>query len=303
MSTASVVVIGNFDGVHLGHRALIATARKEAQLKQHRCVVLTFWPHPHAIIRSGTPLELLHTENERRDALKSTGVDDVMMIPFTRDLSFLSWSDFIDTVLLRQTTPEAVFVGSDFRFGKNREGTAAGLKDYLKNRCPVTIVNKTQHHESDISSSRIRELIRTGHMTAATELLGAQYSIEGFVQHGDGRGKSIGFPTANLAIETTSYGQKLVPAEGVYFSCTELQGTSLPSITNVGRRPTFHQSQAAPLIETHILNFNDDIYGRKIRVQFHDRLRNEKKFNGKDALVTQLNADIAAAKQFWHVPN
>jgi len=287
---APVVTIGNFDGVHLGHQAILATLRSRADARRGTAVVVTFDPHPQKVLHpEGAPL-LIATPEQKVRWLAGTGVDRLVIVPFTAALAGLEPADFVDQVLLRDLTACEVHVGRNFRFGRGRSGDIVTLEDLgLTRGFRAEAVAGVRLEGTRISSSRIREALARGDVELAARLLGRAEEIEGVVVPGQGRGRTLGIPTANLRAAN-----ELVPSSGVYATRLVLDGTARPAVTNIGTRPTFPGAGAA--LETHVLDFDGDLVGRPVALRFIARLRDERRFATPADLVRQIHDDIAAAR-------
>jgi riboflavin kinase/FMN adenylyltransferase len=287
-----VVAVGNFDGVHRGHQALVASAVCAAAARGGTAVVLTFDPHPARVIAPGTAPPALMTLGQKAETLFRLGVGAIAVLPFTHDVAGGLPGDFAAGVLQRALGAEAVVVGTDFRFGRGRAGSVATLRGLgerlgfeVVEVAPVVVAGET------VSSSRIRETLARGDARGAATLLGRPHCVEGRVVHGDGRGRTIGVPTANVQPENET-----LPGLGVYaaWCWPGAAPAGVPAVVNVGRRPTF--GGGAVSVEAHLLEFHDDLYGRKLGVSFVSRLRGEQAFSGPEALVAQIRDDVRAAR-------
>jgi riboflavin kinase/FMN adenylyltransferase len=282
----AVVVIGNFDGVHRGHQLLLADARRQADLLSAPLAVLTFEPHP--------PPFRLTSLRAKAHALQEAGVDDLFVLHFDRSFSLKPAAAFVLDILVGDLAVRHVVVGWDFCFGHKRAGNAALLKSMgSQHGFGVTAVDPVMNGEGEIySSSIIRAHLRDGRPAKAAELLGRPWEIEGRVEHGDRRGRTIGFPTANLRL-----GPYLRPAGGVYAvrASADDGGAWLDGVANLGQRPTFGGTDL--LLETFLFDFSGDLYGRRLRVRLVDYLRPEKKFDGIDELKAQIAADSQKARR------
>lgn len=288
----AVVTIGNFDGVHLGHQALVRTARARSDARRETCLALTFDPHPAAVLHPDrAPLRLM-TVAQKGDLLAGLGIDVLAVLPFTRAVAGLSPADFAASVLRGALGARAVVVGEGFRFGKGRSGEVFDLERLGRDLgFDVVAVAAVLHGGVRVSSTRVRESLLAGDVEAAAGLLGRPYFVDGRVVRGDGRGRTLGIPTANLAVEN-----EILPREGVYAALVgHGAGASCPAVVNRGRRPTF--GGGAPTTEAHLLDFAGDLYDQTLRVSFVSRLRDERAFSGRDALVTQIQADVEAARR------
>lgn len=294
-TTRSVVAIGVFDGVHRGHQAVLEELMNLAdRINGPGTVrgVLTFDPHPLAVVAPDRAPRLLGTLHQRLERLAEVGVDVVGVLPFARIRS-MEPGEFVKAVLVDAFAAKAVAVGADFRFGHDRSGdvgtlTSAGeVWDFVVDAVPLL-----SEDDSQLSSTRIRSLVAGGQVDEAAHLLGRPYAIEGPVVRGDGRGRTIGIPTANINYEPTV----VLPQTGVYVGHVHVDGRDVPAVTNVGIRPTF--DGRAVTVEAHLLDWDGDLYGRVIEVTLEHRLRGERKFDGVDALVAQIRADIEQARRF-----
>lgn len=286
-----VLFLGNFDGLHLGHRELIEKGREEARRLGVSCGVLTFSPHPKAFFQPGLRhLELMDPEEKGR-VLKELGVDFWIEEPFQHELAGLSPEVFVDR-LIRGLNPKLVLVGEDFCFGAKRSGNVALLRVILsKTNCDLIEFPTFQLKGARVSSTWIRRLLADGDVSFARRLMGGvPYSIKGKVLHGDARGRGLGFPTANLLLP-----DGITVGRGVYVTQFIWKELSLRSVTNMGTRPTFTNDLQA-YVETHVLDQDISLYGEVIRVAFLDKIRDEKKFSGVDALRRQISLDIDAAR-------
>lgn len=291
-SEQTVLTVGTFDGVHEGHKSIIKTLVNRAKKSNCRSVVVTFDPHPREIINTGTDkIKLLTTLSERAEILSKLGVDEMVVIPFTRDFSLLTSSEFVIDILYKKIGLHEFVIGYDHQFGRNREGTNELLHSLGRQYgFSVHVVEAHEIEDVTISSTLVRkELENNGNITLAHKYLGQPYSLSGTVIHGDKRGRLIGFPTANLQILDT---RKVIPKNGVYAVNVILEGDKniYRGMMNIGYRPTFTDQNRISK-EVHILGFDQDIYGKVLRVDFLKRIRDEKQFSGIDALRTQLQED------------
>jgi riboflavin kinase/FMN adenylyltransferase len=305
--TSPVMTIGNFDGVHLGHQKIIRLAVEKARARRGECVAMTFRPHPLAYLRPHSELKLITTYAEKLDLLAALGVDVIIEQPFTPEFAELSAQEFFQKIILDQVKPEAIVIGYDFGFGKNREGNVKTLQAFSH---PAGIefneVTQQQTAGEVISSSRIREHLLRGDVDKAKLLLGREFSYRGTVSRGAGRGKNLGFPTANIRV--ADFQDKLVLPYGVYVTHAVIDGVELPSVTNVGVRPTFDVASEFPAwIECHVLGFGDrpelaqGFYGKTLEVRFVQRLREERRFANVEQLKEAVLQDIRRARQILGV--
>jgi riboflavin kinase/FMN adenylyltransferase len=291
----SVVTIGNFDGVHLGHQAIIQLAIKKAHDRNGKCVAYTFRPHPQVALRPGTQVQLLSTYDEKLNLLASLGVDVTVEEPFSREFSTIEPEQFFTDCILRRLNAEVIVVGYDFAFGKERHGHLDALQQFCDRAGVELMVVPPQRVGSEVvSSTRIRQELLSGKIENANRLLGRNFSYQGIVVKGEGRGRKLGFPTANLKLDN-----KLTLPYGVYATIAMDGHTQYPSVTNVGVRPTFQtgERELPALVETHLLDVNLDLYGSSLEVQFISRIRDEKRFNGIGELKAQIQKDADQAKQ------
>ncbi len=286
----AVVAIGNFDGVHKGHQALLREARRIAEERQRPLAILTFEPHPRSLFRADDPPFRITPAAIKNERLAACGVDILYQIPFDWDFASQSADAFTRNVLLDGLRPAHIVVGYDFRFGQLRKGTPETLDDA---GFPVTTVDAVVGDGQEAySSSSIRTALRHAKIGEANAMLGWEWEIEGIVVEGDKRGRELGFPTANIPL-----GDTLHPGYGVYAAWikTEENETLLPSATNIGIRPMFEVPTAQ--VEAHILDFNQEIYGQTLRIRPVKRLRGEAKFDSVEALIEQMKQDCAEARK------
>lgn len=282
------LTIGAFDGVHRGHQRIIASLTKDAQRMDAPAVVLTFYPHPSVVLGGRKPAFYLTSPEERADLLAELGVDVVVTQTFDDELSEVTASDFLDRLETRLGF-RRLWVGPDFALGHQREGTVHYLREAQEARgFELHIVEPLRIGGEVVSSSRIREALRSGDVARAATYLGRWFSLPGEVVEGAGRGKQLGIPTANLSV----WEERAFPRRGVYACFVELEGAHHWGVTNVGVRPTFDEEPPRPIVEAHILDFDQDLYGRTVRVLFVERLRDEKRFKGPDELLEQIERDI-----------
>jgi riboflavin kinase/FMN adenylyltransferase len=289
---ASVVSIGVYDGVHRGHQRLLRELVKQAHDLGQRAVVISFFPHPDVVLRGVVGRYYLTSPEERAQLLEALGVDVVLTLAFDERLRQMRAADFVDQLVTRLSMRQ-LWVGADFALGYQREGNVAYLSALGEERGyrvrPVELVTYSEAGEV-ISSTSIRELLLQGRVALARDWLGRSYSVSGKVVRGDGRGRMIGFPTANLEV----WEELVIPLNGVYAGWATVRGQRYAAVTNVGTRPTF--DGVSVRVEPHLLDFDDDIYGEALCVTFEERLRAEQKFSGIDALRAQLKQDVAAAR-------
>lgn len=287
-SKGFVLTQGTFDGVHRGHQQVLQKVLAEAQSQQLPSMLLTFHPHPRTIVQpKDWKAEILTSIEEKAQRVLDLGIDVVLVLAFTKEISQFSPSEFIERILCDAIGTKSIVVGYDHRFGKNREGrfdTLTSLSDQYNFR--VKEIAAKEIDDIAISSTRIRHYLNEGDLDRANELLGYSYPLSGKVIHGDKRGRTIGFPTANIEIEEPL---KLIPPNGVYAATTQIDDTNYPVVMNIGVRPTLNGTEKR--IEAHIIGLNKDLYNRRIQVQMHSFIRNERKFEGLDSLKDQIQLD------------
>ncbi len=286
-----VVVIGNFDGVHLGHQAVLKTAKEKALSQHIPCGVLTFEPHPRRLFRPDDPPGRLTPFDFKMEKLAQNGVDFATVLPFDWDFASRSAASFIDDVLIDALGARHVIVGSDFRFGQLRQGTPDMIRQA---GIEVSLVDGILDRSGvAYSSSRARQALRQGDVAAANVILGWDWEIRGEVVKGDQRGRELGYPTANVML-----GDTIHPAYGIYAAFAQVEGDPrwYKSAVNIGIRPMFEVPVAQ--LEAHLLDFDFDIYGKILKVQPLKRLRGEAKFDSLDALIQQIELDCQQAEQF-----
>ena len=296
-SKRSVVTIGAYDGVHRGHQAVIGQVRKEAQQLGCQSVVVTFDKHPASVVRPASAPKLLTDLDQKLELLQQTGIDATLIVEFNRERSTEDPALFVKRVLVDTLRARVVVVGEDFHFGFNRGGNVAMLRElgiqFDFQVEPVKLIARPDGVEEPVSSTSIRRALAGGQVETATNLLGRAYEMRGVVVNGDKRGRSIGFPTANVEVPNAM----CLPADGVYagrFRCDD--GSVHACAINLGRRPTFFEHADHSLLEAHLLDFSGDLYGQKVSVTFEHFLRSERKFDGLEAIKTQLQLDVAAAR-------
>lgn len=286
----AVVTLGNFDGVHLGHREIFRQVVGRARRHRGTAVVVTFEPHPLRLLAPAKAPPRINTPEEKVRLIRASCIDLLVVLPFTYDLAALPAGDFVERILVGRLGVRELLVGYDYAFGRNREGDvdflAAAAARY---GFSLTVLDPLQAGGVVYSSTRIRETIRAGRVSEVVGVLGRHFTLDGRVVTGAGRGRSLGFPTANLA--TT---KELLPLEGVYAVRVRVGRKLHDAVVNLGRRPTF--AGGAPTLEIHILDFAGDLYGQKLRLYFVERLRDERRFASIAELQAAVRADIAQAR-------
>ena len=289
----AVVTIGNFDGMHIGHQALFNEVIQKAKAIDGTSVAMTFEPHPIRVLKQNGQPPLITLYEQKLELIEKTGIDVLICIPFTPDFAAVSAKAFVEDLLVRRIGMKAMVVGKDYTYGKNREGTLDTLKADAQRlgfevivaewiRVPTSLAGRA-------SSTLIRELVKDGKLSDARELLGRHYQIRGKVVEGRNRGgKLLGCPTANINLQ-----DELCPKNGIYAVTVDWQGSCYKGVANIGYSPTFDDQRFT--VEVHILDFDGDLYGEKIRVNFIERIRDEIKFNDISELSEQIQKDIQAA--------
>ncbi len=288
------LTVGSFDGVHKGHQAILEALIAGARANRVQAVVVTFYPHPAAILWGRNLPYYLTSPEEKAQILERIGIDVVITHPFNREVANKSGREFIQR-LKAHLDFHHLQIGYDFALGKDRGGDLPTLQDLgVEFGFSVEQSQAVMAGGDVVSSSRIRFLLGAGQVQEAAHLLGRPYSLEAMVEVGDQRGRSLGFPTANLAI----WKEKMIPTAGVYASLARVRGEIYQAVTNIGVRPTFEPQPVPPRVETHLLDFDQDIYGESIHLEFVTRLRDEKRFSSIEGLVTQLHEDVRQARLF-----
>jgi riboflavin kinase/FMN adenylyltransferase len=293
----TVVTIGAYDGVHLGHQAVIEQVRSIGEELGAKSVVLTFDRHPAMVVRPESAPLLLTDPEQRLELLAATGIDATVVLPFDEEQSHESPESFVHRVLVTGLRVRAVVVGEDFHFGAHRRGHVDLLEklgranDFTVR--PLHLLERLDGVNEPLSSTAIRRALAGGDVTRAASMLGRLHEVRGEVMMGDQRGRLLGFPTANVKVPR----YVCMPADGVYAGWFErADGSQHPCAINLGRRPTFYEHAEASLLEAHLLDFDDDLYGEHVKVRFAHFLRSERKFDGIEAIVAQLKLDVQAAR-------
>jgi len=288
-----VATIGNFDGVHRGHQAILESVRNAAAARRETSLLITFEPHPLAVVAPSRRPKLLMTRRQKIEALEATGLHGMLVLPFDRELAAMSGDEFFGSFLAERLNFSAVHVGRNFRYGRGRDGDLRSLQALGASRgfgvvglAPVEVGGET------VSSSAIRTAVEEGDVERARAMLGRPFALTGEVVRGEGRGRALEYPTANVAVENES-----IPRLGVYVTETAAFASRFPSVTNVGVRPTFGGTHLT--VETHLLDVDEDLYGERLEVRFLARLRDEMRFAGPSELSDQIARDLAAAGAYF----
>jgi riboflavin kinase/FMN adenylyltransferase len=291
----AVITIGNFDGVHIGHQALFHEVIEKADSIDGTSVVMTFEPHPVRVLKQNGHLPLITLYEQKVELIENSGIDVLICVPFTKEFAAISAKEFVEDILLKSIGMKAIVVGKDYTFGKNREGDINLLKFYAKNLGFEVIVadwiQASKNGLGRISSTRTRELVMAGKVDEAQKLLGRYYQLRGVVTTGRDRGgKLLGFPTANINLH-----DELCPKNGVYAVRVDCMEKTFQGVANIGYSPTFDDHVFS--VEVHILDFDENIYGQNIRVNFVKHIRDEKKFSTISELSDQIKKDIVTARK------
>jgi riboflavin kinase/FMN adenylyltransferase len=293
-----VVTIGNFDGVHVGHQAVLKLACEQVRLQRGTAIVLTFEPHPLRVLAPGVELKFLSDPEEKLALLEEAGVDVVVRLPFTRDFASQAPEEFMVQVLRDGLGTRELYVGQNFRFGKERSGTIQMLRE-AGPRLGFTVhaITPVVLNGAPVSSTRIRDLVQAGAMDEAALLLGRPYQLKGTVVQGSRRGGALGYPTANLLPPNG----RVLPPDGVYATHLRMGTEIWGAVTYIGTRPTF--GSGARIIETYLLEGDHDLYGCEVRIAFHERLRGDQAFESAEALARQIAADVERAREILRRPS
>ena len=289
----SILTIGTFDGIHIGHqkilKSLVAQAKKENLLAN----VLTFFPHPRMVLQKESQIKLIDTLKEREDFLRKLGVDNLIIHPFSVAFSKLTALEFIQNILVKQLKIDSLYIGYDHRFGRNREATVEDLKSYGQQYdFKVNIISAQQIATIAVSSTKIREAIALGDFVKVHHFLGRPFQLRGTVTKGEGIGRKLAFPTANLNVNIP---YKIIPPQGVYLVSILLEKGVFYGMMNIGTRPTLSGKNES--IEINIFDFNEDLYGKMITVCLYEKIRDERKFDSLEALKSQLIIDKKKCKR------
>ncbi len=290
----TVLTLGIFDGLHLGHQLIMKTVVSRARATGAVPTVITFEPHPRAVLHPESAPPLLQTLDQKIEAMGVLGIEQTIVIHFDKEFSQIGAEDFLREIVVDRLQAKEVYLGRGFFFGHQREGNidllrkVSGKLGFLADEVPEVRLRGKR-----IGSTRIRELLIQGHVNLARRMLGRPYGVEGPVGHGAERGVQLGFPTANIQPHN-----RVIPRTGVYVTATLIDGKWRRSVTNIGTRPTFGDN-LEPSVESHVLNWSGDLYGDVVRVRFLHRLRDEKKFGGIDELRKQITHDVARAERYF----
>lgn len=293
---SSVVTIGNFDGVHLGHQQLIENVVREAQYYGVPSVVYTFHPHPVKVLHPERATYRLFDLKDQQEQFQERGIEYVIIEEFTREFSQVSPQDFLDRYIVSRLHPKTLVVGHDFSFGADRAGNIPFLEKYCAEKgIRLIIIPPFQYQGAVVSSTRIREALKNGEVEKAHELLGRTYYMRGHVEKGFQRGRTIGVPTANIHPDV-----EFIPRQGVYCTLTKFGGHLHPSVTNIGVNPTFQENGKGQIkIETHLFDFDAHLYGLEVEVYLLHFIRDEMKFSGIEELKAQIQKDMDETRRYF----
>jgi riboflavin kinase/FMN adenylyltransferase len=290
----TIVTIGTFDGVHLGHQKIVTQITKNAHALNCESLVLSFFPHPRMVLQESTEMKQLNTLNEKIALLDNLGIDNLVVHPFDREFSRLTAEEFVKKVLVDVFKIKKIIIGHDHRFGRNRTATIDDLINFGETYgFEVEQISAKEINEVSISSTKIRNALLEGNIELATNFLGYDYSLTGIIIKGKQLGRTIGYPTANITIEED---YKLIPNNGVYIVKSVLNGKTVFGMMNIGTRPTVDGTKQT--IEINFFDFKQDLYGQKITISLLHRMRSEQKFESIDALKNQLGKDKKTALAF-----
>lgn len=290
----TVLTLGVFDGLHLGHQLIMSTVVERAQATEATPTVITFDPHPRAVLHPESAPPLLQTFDQKIAAFEVLGIEQVIVIRFSKEFASVEAVEFLRDVVHERLQAREVYLGRGFAFGRNRDGNIELLKKVSGELGFFAAeVPEVQLRGERISSSRIRHALAEGRVNLARRMLGRPYGVEGRVVRGEGRGRVLGFPTANLALQN-----RVIPRSGVYVTATLIEGIWRRSVTNIGTRPTF-ETATEHSIETYVIDWSGDLYGDVVRVRFLHRLRDEKKFASVEELKTQIDSDLGQAQEYF----
>ena len=295
----TVLALGFFDGVHLGHQQVINTAKEIANENGFQSAVMTFDPHPSAVLsRNKNCVDYITPLNVKIDLIASLGIDILYIVEFTEEFANLLPQEFVDEYIIGLNVKHVV-AGFDFSYGKLGKGTMETMPFHSRNQFTQTIINKLTTGDEKISSTRIRQTIKNGNISELPALLGRHYFVSGIVVDGDKRGRTIGFPTANIELSP----DYLSPPLGVYAVKIMVRGKWYIGVCNIGVKPTFKAENTIPSIEVHIINFNENIYGEMVTIEWYSRIRSEKKFSGVTELIEQIGKDKQATINYFEKIN
>ena len=290
----TILTLGTFDGVHKGHQSILNKVTQDATANGYESVVLTFFPHPRMVLQKDHNIKLINTIEEKAQLLQELGIQHLILQEFTKEFANLSAEQFVEEVLVKHLNIKKIIIGYDHRFGKNRSADIHDLMDFgRKYKFDVEQISAQEINEVSISSTKIRKALEEGKIETANDYLGTPYFITGNVIKGKQLGRTIGFPTANIQLNED---YKLIPKIGAYIVSATIDGKLVKGMMNIGYNPTVNNQVLS--LEVHFLDFDKEIYDKKIQIHFHKYLRDEQKFPSLDALKQQLAKDLQATKDF-----
>lgn len=291
----TVMALGFFDGIHLGHQRVIRTAKKVADERGYKSAVITFHPHPSVVLgKKEAHVEYITPLSIKEKVIADLGIDMLYVVKFDESFAGLLPQQFVDEYIIGLNVKHVV-AGFDYSYGRLGKGTMETLPFHARGEFTQTVIEKVEFQEEKVSSTALRKLIRNGEMEQIPSILGRAYTVEGTVVHGDKRGRQIGFPTANVALSD----EYLLPPVGVYAARLKVHDEWHDGVCNIGYKPTFKEDERKLSIEVHLFHFNEDIYNQVVTIEWHMRIREEKKFNGIDELVTQIAKDKRTAQEYF----
>lgn len=295
----AAITIGVFDGVHKGHKEILNRILEIAKKIKGQSVVVTFWPHPRLVLKQDNNIKLINTLEEKQMLLEKHGIDHLIIIPFTENFSQQTSEEFIKNILIDKLHVKHLVVGFNHHFGRDREGNFEQIQKYAQTyQFEVEKLDAKIIENEHVSSTKIRNALGIGDIQTANSFLGYNYSITGSVVDGNKIGRDIGFPTANIQID---HDFKLLPKEGVYIVEAEIDQQKYPAMLNIGFKPTLNQPEKSLSIEAHIIGFADNIYKKSITISFHQRIRDELKFENIEQLKNQLFSDKKETMNYFHL--
>ena len=296
-SEGSIVTIGTFDGVHLGHQQILKQLIDTSQQSKLKSVLLTFFPHPRMVLQPDIPMRLIQTIEEREKALRKTGLDYLVIHPFSEKFSRLSADDYVKQILVDKLNVRKVVVGYDHRFGRNRTASLEDMYNYADiYDFEVIEIDAKKIKSTAVSSTKIRKAIDEGDIALANSYLGDPFTLEGVVVHGDKRGRELSYPTANIELQNK---HKIIPKQGVYLIQSDLDNQVVYGMMNIGTKPTFDTTN--PSIEVHFFDWNGDLYNQPLQVKLLKWVREEQKFDSVEELQAQIHADERYCRSY--IPN
>lgn len=293
-SKPSVMALGYFDGIHRGHQKVISTAKKIADEKGVASSVMTFYPHPSVVLGKSSPqVEAITPLDEKINLIEEMGIDVLYVVKFDTSIAGLTPQQFIDDYIIKLSVVHVV-AGFDFTYGSKGRGTMDSMPFHARNKFGQTVIEKVSKDDEKVSSTLIRSYIRDGAVENIEDVLGRRYVVTGKVIKGDQRGRTIGFPTANIDVEK----EYLVPATGVYAVRLKANGEWRNGVCNIGYKPTFYdKAPDKPSLEVHVFDYEGNLYDKEVQVEFHQKIRSEVKFSSVDALIEQIEKDAASARR------